>query len=378
MKQKILVSRSTTDPFDLEEFDIELPSKTKIYSQEPYVLEAIKMYGLDSNFSMNDIENGLAKAKITEVKGNSAIVELNEKYSTVIDLKREKPEYVKYITEGLTIDLKVHKNKKDDYSVSFSGAVNDLKYKEILESIGQKVAYRALVKELVFGGYLMIIDGIEVFMPGSLASMNKLSNFEELVGKYIYVCCINYSDQSYSGQSKKIVVSHREYLKSLKPEELSKVKYDVQYKGKITGCSNFGIFAEFNTTGLENPLVLTGLIPMSEMDEETLTKFNKKQFKDGEVLNFYAKFIADKEGNKIILTKHYINWDEIVEKYKPNTKVAFNIIKIENNVIFGSIDDTRLIGTITNYDNEVKVGDQVNLMISKIDRGSKKIFLKPL
>jgi ribosomal protein S1 len=338
-------------------------------------LDALKMYGLDivGSYKMQSIESGLAKAKIIEVTGNSAIVELNEKYSTVIDLKREKQEYLKYITEGLTLDLKVTRGKKDEYSVSFSGAINDLKYREILESIGQKVAYKATVKDLINGGYYLVIDGIEVFMPGSLASMNKLSNFDEMIGKTIYVCPINYSDTF-----KKIVVSHREYLKSLKPEELTKVKYDVQYKGKITGCSGFGIFAEFNTTSLENPLVLTGLIPISEMDAETSDKFTKRVLKDGDEIDFYVKFIADKDGNKIILTKHYINWDEVVEKYKPNTKVTFNIIKIENGVIFGSIDSSRLIGTITNYEGDIKVGEAINLMISKIDRNSKKIFLKTL
>lgn len=376
MKQKIYIKNNDVDdPFDVLEYEIDLPNKTKVLCTEKYALDALALYSksFGESFNLKSIDDGLTKAKVTEVTGNYAQVQLNEKFSTVIDLTKEKQEYLKYITAGLTLDLKVTKNKSDGYNVSFSGAINELKYKEILESIGQKVAYKATVKDLINGGYFLIIDGIEVFMPGSLAGMNKLSNFEEMIGKSIYVCPINYSDTF-----KKIVVSHREYLKSLKPEELSKVKYDVKYSGKITGCSGFGIFAEFNTTQLDQPLVLTGLIPLSEMDEETSIKFNKREFKDGDEIEFYVKFIADKDGNKIILTKHYINWDEVVERYKPNTKVSFNIIKIEGTVIFGAIDDSRLIGTITNYEGDIKVGDSINLMISKIDRASKKIFLKSL
>ena len=376
MKKQTIKIPTGTDPFDYTEYEIDLPKGvTKIYSQEPYVLEAFEMYSksFGDDFKMKPIENGLIKATISEVTGNSAIVQLNQKFSTVIDLKREKNEYLKYIAEGLSIDLKVHAGKKDDYSVSFGGAVNDLKYKEVLESIGQRVAYQGFIKELVAGGYSVIIDGIEVFMPGSLASMNKLSDFNVMVGKTVYVCPINYSDVF-----KKIVVSHREYLKCLKPEELSKVKYDVKYKGKVTGCANFGIFAEFNTTNLNNPLVLTGLIPLSEMDETTTDKFTKKQFKDGDEIEFYAKFISDKDGNKIILTKFYINWEEIVEKYKPDTVVKFNVIKVDGNIIFGSIDNTRLIGTIVNYEEPLKIGDSIELKISKLDIVSKKLFLKKL
>lgn len=360
--------------FDYDYINFDLPNKTNVYCDEQYVVSDLEKYlkSFGDSFKSYEIEDGLNKVTISEIKGNTALVDLNQKYSTTIDLTKEKKEYLSYITEGVTLDLKLVKNKSDDtVTASFSNAVNEMKYREIYSSIGQKVAYMAHVKELINGGYFLNIDGIEVFMPGSLASMNKLSNFEALVGKKIYVCPVNYSDQF-----EKIVVSHREYLRTLKPIELEKVKYDVLYTGKITGTSGFGIFAEFNTTNLNDPLVLTGLIPSSEMDEITLKLFNSRQFKDGHEIQFYVKFISDKDGNKIILSKHYLNWDEIYEKYKPNTEVKFTVLKIENNVVFGSIDNTRLIGTIANYQEPLKIGDSIQLYMSKVDNENKRCFLK--
>lgn len=371
MNSKIKIKK---DDFDFDYINVDLPNKTYVYCDEPYALTDLEQYlnSFGEDFKTYELEDGLNKVTISEVHGNTAFVDLNQKYSTTIDLSKEKKEYLSYITEGVTLDLKLIKNKNDDsFTASFSNAVSEMNYREIYGSIGQKVAYMATVKELVNGGYFLNIDGVEVFMPGSLASMNKLSNFEALVGKKIYVCPVNYSDQF-----QKIVVSHRDYLRTLKPFELEKIKHDILYTGKITGTSGFGIFAEFNTTNLNDPLVLTGLIPSSEMDEVTLKLFNSRQFKDGQEIQFYVKFVSDREGNKIILSKHYLNWDEIYEKYKPNTEVKFTVLKIENNVVFGSIDDTRLIGTIANYQDPLKIGDNIQLFMSKVDNENKRCFLK--
>jgi ribosomal protein S1 len=370
MIQKIKI-KNEHDILDDKFIEIEVDKKTKILSTEPYVKELYDLY-LQKTPNYKEIDdNSITEGLITKVTDTQAIIQINEKYSTVLDLTKEKKEYIKYIQPNKIIDLKVTKNK-DSYNASFSSAVQDLKYKEIYDSINQKVAYLAKVKELTNGGYFLNIDGITVFMPGSLAGMNKLSNFEELLGKEIYVMPVNYSKQF-----KLIVVSHREYLKTLLPLELEKVKYDIEYTGRITGINKYGIFIEFNTeNNLENPFIITGLIPTSEMDKETKEKFEKKELKAGDYYKFYVKNIVNEK--KVILTKFYINWVEMIKKYKINTDVKCKVEKKQDNLLFLSIDDTRLMGTIHNYKGNVEIGDIIELQISKIDLKTKKIFLKKI
>lgn len=371
MIQKISI-RNDENPLEEKFIEMDVPNGIKILCDEEYVGDALNMYlnYIDDPKTFGDIDNNtIQNSVITSVSETTANVQLNKKYSTVIDITKEKKEYLSYIQPNAVLDLKVNK-VKGAYTASFSNAVQDIKLREIVDSIGKRVAYYATVKELVHGGYYLIIDGIQVFMPGSLAGMNKLSNFDELIGKKIYVTPINYS-QNFN----MVVVSHREYLKTLKPMELERIKTDVNYKGKITGVSKFGVFVEFNTDGdIDKPFILTGLIPSSEMDDVTLEIFKNKDYKAGDVVEFYVKNVVNE--NKIILTKIFIDWEKTFEEYEAGRKVSCKVIKIQNNVFFLTIDDTKLVGTIVNYDKECEQGDIIELKISKIDKVSRKIFLR--
>ena len=377
MIQKVLIRNSDENPFEQSFVEIELKEKEKILSNEPYVAELYAMYSgnMPSKKETFEIDNNaIHKCKIIDITNNIANVEINRKYSTTINLDREKKEYASFIQPDAMIDLKVtNLSKKNEYSASLSNAVSEIKRNEIINAIGKNtIAYVAKVDELVHGGYYLTIDGIKVFMPGSLAGMNKVINFETLITKSIYVMPINYSNDF-----KMIVVSHRDYLKTLKPIELDKLKFDVKYTGKITGVSKYGIFAEFNTdSDFEKPLLLTGLMPTSEMDHLILTQFTARSYKAGDEIEFYVKSVVDDK--KIILSTYYIDWNKIFKDYKTEMEVECTIIKIHDNIIFVQIKNTQIVGSISNYDQTYNIGDVIKLLISKVDNINKKLFLKQL
>lgn len=351
---------------------IEVRKGDRIFSKEKNVAEVYAMYEgfIEDPKEFGEIDDYSIKTSlVTDVTSTYATVQLNKKYSTTIDISKEKKEYVSYIQPNAVLNFKVHQ-KGGNLLASFSDAVVQTKFDSIINSIDKNVAFLAKVEELVNGGYYVTIDGITAFMPGSLASMNKLTDFESLLGKELYVKVVNYSKQF-----NKIVVSHEDYLKQLIPMEIDRIDYKAIYKGRITGVSKFGIFAEFNTdSDLEKPFILTGLIPSSEMDPLTRDLFNSRGLKSGDEIGFYVKTVVS--SSKIILTKIFIDWDETFNSFEKGKKVNCKIVKIKDNVIFAAIDNTDLIGTISNYDKECKEGDILKLAISFIDTNSKKIFLK--
>lgn len=372
MIQKIQIQKSS-DPFDIKVVKFRTEDNVKIMSSEKYVVDTYKMYEgfLPVGKETYDItDKALMKCKIDSIKGDFATIEINPKYSTSLDLSLEKKEFRGFIQENSVIDLKISKeNKKDIHTASLSNAVGEIKRNEILNSIGKGCAYMAKVTELIHGGYYLLIDGIKVFMPGSLASANKLSNFEELVGKTLAVVPVNFSIDF-----KMIVVSHRDYLKTIKPLELSKVELDIKYKGRITGVGRHGIFIEFNTASdIEQPFVLTGLLPVSEMCEETFNKFTNKDYKSGEYYSFYVKSIVD--DNKIIFTDIYVDWEKFATDYKVGTETEVMVVKIVDKLLFCQIKNTQMVGSIFEYDKPCEVGSLINCFISKIDILNKKIFL---
>ena len=203
-------------------------------------------------------------------------------------------------------------------------------------------------------------------MPGSLGGMNKLVNFESLIGQTIYVVPINYSkEKDY------IVVSHREYLKALVPQEMEKLIVAQKYNGFVTGTSRHGVFVEFNGC-------LTGLIAKSDIDDMNLVNYNEGRIKPGDPIEFYLKEVLD--DTKIILSckpETIINeWDGIEDKYKVPSMVTGKVKRIVKYGIFVELEP-KIVGLLhkshLNEDMQFEVGQDIDVKIVKIDKESKKV-----
>ena len=204
-------------------------------------------------------------------------------------------------------------------------------------------------------------------MPGSLGGMNKLVNFDSLIGKTIYVMPINYSrEKDY------IVVSHREYLKTLVPTEIAKLEFGKEYNGFVTGTSKHGIFVEFSEC-------LTGLISKSDILDENLENFESRKIKAGDPITFFISEIIDKD--KIVISQkkpvpQTSAWDDIENRYKIPSVVTGKIKKVVRYGVFVEIEP-KVVGLLhksqLDEDTEFEIGQEIEVKIIKIDKESKKL-----
>ena len=183
-------------------------------------------------------QKDIVKGVVNRVGGRYAYVDIGWRESAVIDLNKESDLYIDKFHVGSEIEILLKNvslgTKNEVIEASHTEVVKHLKYREIFENIGQSVAFPAYVRELIHGGYFLEIEGVEVFMPGSLGGVNKLVDFESLLGKTIYVVPINFAkDKNY------IVVSHRDYLQSLIPQALDEINAGDSRNGFITGTTKF-------------------------------------------------------------------------------------------------------------------------------------------
>lgn len=140
------------------------------------------------------------------------------------------------------------------------------------------------------GGYLATIQGIDVFIPGSLAAPNKIIDFESLIGKTIPVMI-----ETYLPNVKTFVASHKAYISYVLPEKIHSLDYRTLHNGIITGSINTGVFVEFNS-------IMTGFLSVNDMNPETLDSFNKRSLHSGNKISVYVK---DYQFNKnAILTQN--------------------------------------------------------------------------
>ena len=377
IEQEVTIQKSD-DPFDTETITVQLPKGVKLMSNEPYAIEMLDMYGIIHDYEKDKrVHNGeehLTKGKVVHISKNGdgtlkeVLVDVGSKYTAYINIAKEPQEIQDAISLGLNIDVKVKPKKNGEVVASISEAIEEAKRQEILESINNKsVAFTATVKELIHGGYWVDISGIQTFMPGSLAGMNKLHDFESLVGKSIIVMPI-----TYSREKETIVVSCREYLQTKVPQAIDDLRENVRERiiGFVTGTTAFGVFAEFNEC-------LTGLIPKGEL-VNSLPDFNERNIKAGHNIEFWVKDIINNK--KIILTQTgppIDPWDTAAEKYPPMTEATGKVTKITNYGAFvqlekgisGLIHKTQLKGV------EITKGDIVNVRIKGVNVIEKKVSM---
>ena len=297
-EQEITVQLSE-DPFDTKTIKVQVPHGVKLLSNEAYAPDALAIYGLTDAAIDKTIyvENKTAYTTRGEVSFISedktrALIDIESKHTAFCALTKEPDYIVNELQVGMEIDVKIKTSKTGDVIASISDALMEVKMKEIKDAIGNKsVGFTGRVKELIHGGYWVDVAGIQCFMPGSLGGLNKLHDFNVLVGKEIIVMPITFSKEKDT-----IVVSHREYLRTMIPTTIENLKENIKDEkvGFVTGTTKFGVFAEFDEC-------LTGLIPKAELSEEYREALDKREIKPGDEIKFWTKeIISDR---KIILSQ---------------------------------------------------------------------------
>jgi len=386
IEQEITVQLSD-DPFDTKTIKVQVPKGTKLLSNESYTTEALKMYQLadeeadklqKSEESNNYITQGevisiIKKKEIIdgeeiEVR-TEALIDISKKNTAICNLTKEDKGIVDQLEIGTIIDIKVKRHSRGIIYASIGDALEEVKRNEIYSAIGNKsVGFTGNVKELIHGGYWVDVGGVECFMPGSLGGLNKLYDFESLLGKELIVMPITYSNEKQT-----IVVSHREYLRTMIPVATEELNENIKdhITGFVTGTTKFGIFAEFNQC-------LTGLIPKNELDESTLELFNNRSIKPGDEISFWPKEIISEK--KIILSQlgpKIDLWDGADEKYKPMMITNGKVTKVTRYGAFVELEKgiSGLIHKSKLKGQELSKGDVVKVKIGSVNISDRKITM---
>jgi ribosomal protein S1 len=364
IEQEIRVRLNEEDPFETTQVKISVPKCTKIMSTEPYAVQMLKLYGLMNSElvvtkAQENRKGNIGSGVIVNITGDTALIDIGGKYTTYCQLNSERKEIRDQIVPGMHVDVKYKRQGEGQIIASISDAVNDMKEQELISAIGSKsVAFTGRVKELIHGGYWIDISGVTCFMPGSLAGMNKLWDFESLVGRELIFMPINYAQDKQT-----VVVSHREYLQTILPTKVAERRANLKEKitGHVTGTTKFGVFAEFDSC-------LTGMIPKEEL-AESLSQYEGREIKPGDEISFWVKEIIN--DNKITLTQTgsvETPWEGAEERYSPMSSHAGIVTKMTKYGAFVELEPG-IVGLIHSSSLKEVIfakGDSVNVRIRSI------------
>lgn len=345
----------------------------KVYSREPYAQE---LYDIMEGY------NSQVKPEVFPGEIHEGVIYSIDRQWITVDIGYRELVYVKFskeseLVQGSSVGEETAvliTEVKGNLAGTITGGIKHKTFSDLREGIEDgNTAWIGTVKNMIEnGGYLVEVQGINCFMPGSLAGINKLSDFSSIIGEELYVVPVSFSPDRGT-----IVVSHRKYLQALIPGEISKLKETIEdnQAGKVTGTAKYGVFVEFNKC-------LTGMIHHNDLDEETLTKFRAREIKPGDDITFKVKDIIS--NNKITLTQkdvsHNNPWADISQRYQIPSTIEATVKSKKDYGLFVTIEDgvTGLlhVSEIGETISVFKAGDPITVQITRIDENTQKVFLK--
>ncbi len=280
----------------------------RVYSYEPYAEELAKLYANITEIANKEPKIGEVY-KIVDIhvgNNNEITVLLSGFIDATINLEQEKKflQMLGTSEHEFIFNLKNEEGKRiflqAEHFVSISmikpyvkvslyeGQLSHVK-KEFSEQISNPTtAYYGKITGKNQGGFIIAVQGIDGFLPGSLAAANIVRDFDTMIGKEIPVMV-----EDYLAVSDTFVFSYKKYLDHVLPTKIENLDIDKKYTGTITGIAKYGIFVEFDE-------IFTGLLHSSKMTAELKERFKSYAFSPGMEISFWIKEItADK---KIILS----------------------------------------------------------------------------
>jgi ribosomal protein S1 len=361
--------------------------RSKVYCTESYAQEAYDMY-MGTPVSSKDLSNGnLGKVVDFNIRTDGEIeaicdnhtsmyfdVGKERKFFELINLETEKfLDWVKsgnhksFLAENATyIQMQNDKVQKGSLYTAHMTTIKQ-EFKEQITNPTK--AYVAKIIDKNRGGFIVTLQGINAFMPGSLAAANKITNFDEYIDREINVMI-----EGYMQSSDMFVVSYKKYLDYVLPSILAELEKDQQLTGNITGFNKrLGVFIEIDE-------MFTGLLHPSEMSPETLALFNMNQIVTGDEMTVWLKDIDDK---KLVLSEidPVLRQKEIHDFRNANEgiKRSGTIISIKPHGALIKLDNDDTIGLlpireVKKCSKRLVIGETMKVFIKTVDTDTGKIY----
>lgn len=306
----------------------------------------------------------------------SISVKLNKEKEFLKTILMSQDEFVNSIVGNNSYHVKIVATESG-LRGSFYEAYKDVLRREFFDQLKNPTnVYDAKIIEKNRGGYFVNIHGVEAFLPGSLASANKIINFEAFLGKTVKVML-----DSYINESDTFIVSNKRYIEHIMPQMIENIDMSVNYEGTVTGSIQSGIFIEFND-------IMTGLLSQSDMDEQTFSLFKSGSVRPGDKINVWVRdvvlpknFILTQNSTEPMISlltelstilerenADIVIGAKIVSIKGPNVTVEFNMSNISNTSIMSTIFTKNFGGN-----NRLRIGSNVKLRISAVEPKRNKL-----
>jgi len=320
----------------------------------------------------------MCKATVVSVEDGKVLVETDTMQSIYLDLLRESKFLEKQgidaaglLSPGHQLDVMVDSTAGGNYAGSLESAFRNKIKADLHQAMAeQKSAYKVRIKAINQGGFIVDLAGLECFMPGSLAAANRVTDFESMLGKEIYVMVENYLEGS-----DMFVVSNKKYIQWIMPHRVKDLEFSTQYTGTVTGVMKYGAFIEWDE-------IFTGLLHESEVSDCDL-----KSLKAGDPVTFWVREVRENKDTKeirIILSQRgpspeAMLYQEFKDSWEGKNFPNACVKDVKQFGIFVEMD--KVVGMIVPREFKKTgarafAGEYLDVHVKQVDVAAKKIYLR--
>ena len=342
-------------------------------------LSSAEMLALINQYeeTLTDIQEGqILQGTVIEVRENEVLLNIGFKSEGVISLEEFGTTEIR---EGDTFDVFLEKLENQDGLVVLSKERAD--FLKVWDKI--KTAHEngdvvtGIVDRRIKGGLVVKLWGVDTFLPGSQVALRQVPNLEDLLGEEIQCRIIKKNKRR-----RNVVVSRRIVLEQEREEKkralIAELEKGQVRTGVVKNITDFGAFVDLG--GIDGLLHITDLSWGRVSHPSEVVAIGQEI--EVKVLDF------EQERERISLGLKQLQsypWDNVEEKYPEGSIVRGRVVSITNYGAFvelekgveGLIHISEMSWTrhIKHPSKVVSIGDEVDVMVLKIDKENEKISL---
>lgn len=322
-------------------------------------------------------ENEIVIGKIVRMDDRNVIVNIGFKSEGIISRSEFRDNEKLKPGDSVEVFIETVEDLDGQLQLSRKRAKSMRAWERINESLESDTILLGSVERRTKGGFVVDIEGIEAFLPGSQIDVKPVRDFDLYVGKQMEfkVVKINHAYEN-------VVVSHKvlieEKLEEQRQEILKNLDKGQVLEGTVKNMTNFGVFIDLG--GVDGLLHITDISWGRINHPEEVLQLDQKV--EVVVLDF------DEDKKRISLGMKQLSphpWESLPENITEGSRIKGRVVTVAEYGIFvevvpgveGLIHSSEMTWSqhSRNPMETYKPGDEVDALVLNIDRDERKMSL---
>ena len=322
----------------------------------------------------------IIEANVINITADHAVLSAglkSESFVNINQFKNTDGEVEVSIGDKVSVVIEEIEDGEGQTKLSRQKAKNEETWAKLISAMDTGEIVNGLIQNRIKGGFMVLVDDITAFLPGSLVDIRPVRETQYLEGTTSEFKVVK-ADKA----SNNIVVSRKAALlgdsEENRGEILSKLNEGDVVEGIIKNLTDYGAFIDLG--GLDGLLHITDISWKKIKHPSELLNIAEK---------IQVKIISiDNEKNRVSLGLKQLEddpWEDLIKNYEIGMKAGCKISNITDYGLFMEIDDgieglvhVSEIDWTNNNPNPHRVaniGDQIEVMILGIDKEKRRVSL---